>query len=67
MPKASASSRDEDKEPTTADLLAVLADHRRRGVRASSDVVNKGEKVLGVKGALRKMGDEGVSDGRAIW
>lgn len=46
---------------TTADSLAVLAEYRRTGTRNSGDVVKRGEKVLSEKGALRKLGDEGVS------
>lgn len=44
---------------TTRESLAVLASYRLKGVRNSLDVVERGEKVLKEKGALRRMGDEG--------
>lgn len=53
--------KDVDSPPSVSELQAVLADYRRRGVRASHDVVVKGEKILAVKGALRRMGDDGAS------
>ena len=51
---------------TTVDSLAILAEYRRTGTRNSGDVVKRGEKVLGEKGALRKMGDEGVSKSQVL-
>lgn len=45
---------------TLAENLAVLAHYRTRGVRASEEVVKRGERVLQTKNALRRMRDEGV-------
>jgi hypothetical protein len=50
-----------DAPETTVQSLAVLSSYRECGVRDSSDVVKRGETILSKKGALQRMGEEGVS------
>jgi len=47
------------EEDTHEENLAVLAGYRSKNVRASEEIVQRGERVLRRKGALRRMGDEG--------
>lgn len=46
-------------EDTHEENLAVLAEYRSKNVRASEEIVHRGERVLSRKGALKRMGDEG--------
>jgi hypothetical protein len=50
---------EDEPQETHAQNLAVLADYRAKHVRASEEVVQRGERVLSIKNALRKMGEDG--------
>lgn len=47
------------EEDTPRENLAILAEYRAKNVRASEEVVRRGERVLKTRGQLKRMGDEG--------
>jgi len=53
-------STPEEPQETHAENLAVLAEYRAKHVRASEEVVQRGERVLSIRGALKRMGEEGA-------
>lgn len=60
---ASTMNNNEPEEESRAENLATLAEYRSKNVRASEEIVQRGERVLRIKGALKRMGDEGESSG----